>query len=839
MPTGPTMTQIDSRERGGMAFSLIRVALGASVAASALTGVQALAQDATPPAATASATTPVEAVASTDPTAGVGDIIVTARRRDETSIATPVAITAVSGAELERRNINTVDTLARVVPTLITSEATSSPQGGIVAIRGLSGVDGNPFGDQAVAFNIDGVQVARSSVRRLSQMDISQIEVLKGPQALFFGKNSPAGIIAIRTGDPTSTFTGSLSSAYEFKADETRTEGYLAGPITDTLGFRVAGYYDHMVGYVRNIVPETGTGIFPQYRRRVPNGTEYAGRVTLKWEPSDRFNARLKVSYSNSDGSGSTDNLQFVSCGRGGVPQTSTSLDDCKADGKTTVTNNIGPLFGQVADPRFGEGKTKLKSDQWLAGLEMNYNITDTLKLSSISGYYDAGNFYLGQFTANYQETGVIPKVFLPAVADLSIRELSQELRLSSDYDGPVNFMVGGYFQDTRASVAGVVYLNANRPTFSSNYRYRQDGTAYSMFGQAIVKFLPELELSVGGRYSYEKKTLPVFQTALAATPRTLYDIDGINRISFNNLSPEATLSYRPNNRLTIYGGYKEGFLSGGFNATQPVVGPLNAATNRVTSLINPSYDQQITRGFEGGIKAALLDSKLRTNLTLYSYRTTGLQVATLVNLQQQLANAGAVRTKGVEFDFAYRTPLQGLTLNGAVSYERGRYLDYQATCYRGLAAPQCIAQVNRFTKTSGLFNDLSGTQLVRAPEWSGNAGFDYLSQPFGGVRIGLNGNASHSDGFFTDVVSAPGGRQKGYELYDASVRVVAENNRWELALIGRNLGNTYYFTRSADNPFTGSAPGGAAATAFLGDTVAVPSRGREIWVKATVRFGG
>ncbi|MFX7878612.1 TonB-dependent receptor plug domain-containing protein, partial [Acinetobacter baumannii] len=87
------------------------------------------------------------------------EIIVTARRREETSIAAPIALTALGGQELQRRNINTVDMLARAVPTLITSEATSSPQGGIVAIRGLSGVDANPFGDQAVSFNIDGVPV--------------------------------------------------------------------------------------------------------------------------------------------------------------------------------------------------------------------------------------------------------------------------------------------------------------------------------------------------------------------------------------------------------------------------------------------------------------------------------------------------------------------------------------------------------------------------------------------------------------------------------------------------------------------------------------------------------
>jgi iron complex outermembrane receptor protein len=763
-----------------------------------------------------------------------GDIIVTARRRDETSIAVPVAITAVSGEQLAQRGIASVDALARAVPTLITSEATSSPQGGIVAIRGLSGVDANPFGDQAVSFNIDGVGVARSSVRRLSQMDIAQIEVLKGPQALFFGKNSPGGVISVRSADPTRSFQAGATVGYEFEADELRTEGFVSGPLGDTLGFRIAGYYDRIEGYVDNVAPATGAGVYAPFDRRAPNGDEFAVRGTLKWDPSDRFNARLKISYNKADGSGSTDLLQYFNCPLG-VPQGSSAPENCKADDKVTTSDNIGPNFVN-ADPRYGGSETFLKSDQTLGGLELNYDVTDHLTLSSVTGYYKANNSYVGNFTATFADTGVLPRVLLPAYARLDIRELTQELRLTSNFDGPVNFMLGGLYQDTRANVEATVYLNAQTPAFSSNYQYRQDGTAHSIFGQAQVKFTPTLELSGGARYSYERKRLPIWRTGIAGAPRTLLDIDGPREVSFNNLSPEATLSWRPSSRLTVYGGYKEGFLSGGFNATQPATVAGTSASRR-TSLIDPRYDQQLIQGFEGGVKTALLDNSLRLNLTGYTYRTIGLQVATLVGLQQELRNAGSVRTKGVEFDFNYRTPLRGLSLYGAVAYEDGKYTDYQATCYRGLPAPTCSTQVNRFTRATGLFHDLSGTQLVRAPEWSGNVGADFVSQPIGGFKIGLSANYTFSDGFFTDVVSAPGGRQKAYDLIDAGVRVMDTDERFEIALLGKNLGNTYYFTRSADNPFSGSAPGGTGT--LLGDTVGVPSRGREIWLRTTVRFGG
>lgn len=771
-------------------------------------------------------------VASSD-----GDIIVTARRREETSISAPVAITAVSGAQLQVRGIATVDALSRVVPTLITSEATSSPQGGIVAIRGLSGVDANPFSDQAVSFNIDGVPVARSSVRRLGQIDIAQVEVLKGPQALFFGKNSPGGIISVRTADPTKNFQTGLITGYEFGADETRTEGYVSGPITSTLGVRLAGYYDSMKGYVRNIAPASGTGVSVPIDRRLPNGDEYAVRGTLRWEPSDRFNARFKLSYNRSKGSGSTDNLQFVSCPLGqpqGTPAAFNGIENCRADNRVTSTDNIGPNF-QNADSRLGN-QTYLRSSQILSGLELNYDLTDNLKLSSISGFYRAENAYVGNFTANYAESGAPPLTFLPAYAGLKIREITQEVRLTSDFDGPVNFMVGGLYQDSQADLDAAVYRNFNTPIFSANYLYRQKGISYSIFGQATVKLLPKLELSGGARASFENKKLPIFRSAVAASPSTLVEVEAPREVSFSNLSPEATLSYRPSSRLTVYGSYKEGFLSGGFNATQPTISATLNANGRYPSLVNPTYDQQLISGFEGGIKASLLDGALRTNLSAYTYNTTGLQVAVLVGLVQELRNAGAVRTKGIEFDFSYRTPLPGLNIYGAASYEDGRYSDYQGTCYRGLAAPQCQTQVNRFTGVSGLLQDLSGTQLVRAPDWTGNIGFDYLTRDLGGFKFGLLGNFTFSDSFFTDVVSSPGGRQPAYQLFDAGVRVLDAGDRFELALLGRNLGNRFYFTRAADNPFSGSAPGGTGT--LRGDTVAVPSRGREVWLRATFHFG-
>jgi iron complex outermembrane receptor protein len=781
------------------------------------------------------------------------DIIVTARKRSETSIAVPVAISAVGGAELSRRAVSSIDALARIVPSLTVGNGGGAAQGGIVSIRGLAGADGNPLGDQAVSFNLDGVQVASANVRRMGQMDLEQVEVLKGPQALFFGKNSPAGVISIRTGNPTPNFTARLSSGYEFHSDETRTEGFISGPVTDTLGVRLAGYFSRIRGDIRNVTPKSGLGIFGPAHDRAPYAREYAVRGTVRWEPTDRFSALIKTTYNRLRGDSPLANVQIVACPLG-LPQGSGPLEDCKANG-TVAIGDLGPNFG-LLDPRFGDGSSFLNQDQLLIGADLKYDLTDTLSLKSVTGFYDVDTNTVFNATANYLETGVPPKTLIAATFRLKQRQFSQEVRLETDFRGPANFLLGGLYSDSRGSYAAVGFRNAFAPgtksasggfvNLTSNTFSEQIGSTYSIFGQAKVNVIPTLELSVGARHSNETKSLPVYRSGgpggTATQPFILVEVDGFPRsVRFNNLSPEATISYRPTSRLTIYASYKEGFLSGGFNGVVPQVttpSPL-ASTGRYVTSLDPRYNPQNTRGFEGGVKALLFSGSLRVNLNVYDYKTTGLQVA--VNTQpgqQELRNAASVRTRGFELDGSF-SPVAGLNITGALNYNDGKYGDYQASCYRGQPSTTCFLQFNRVTGLTSLLQDLSGTRLVRAPLWAGNVGFNYEASLGGDLRFGLSGNVSHSGKFLTSTTSAPGSLQKAYNIYDAGLRVFPDDSRWEAALIGRNLTNTRYFVRTLDNPFSGSAAGGPAATSVLADTAGPVSRGREIMIRFTYSFGG
>ncbi len=829
--------------------SVLRASLMAGGALLALPQV-ALAQEAAPQDSSLEAATGDE----------IGEIIVTARKRNETLISVPVAITAVTANELSRSAINGTDALARKIPGLVVGEGGGTVQGGSISLRGISAADSNPLGDQAVSFNIDGVQVARASIRRMGDFDLASVEVLKGPQALFFGKNSPGGIISTRTADPTDKFEAGGKIGYEFNADEVRGEGYVSGPLTDSIGARLAFYGSTMKGWSENLLAPTDPFASDQ---RTPKNDEYAFRGTLKYDNGGPFRARFKLSYNNAEGNSSTGNLQTVDC-PGGTPSLG-GPNDCKADDRVVLASigtdmakisrldglRIGGVFVQgplatTANPAgnpalpyssFGDGSLYSKQKQWLSGLELNYDITDELTLTSVTGYYKLDFFNRANFTATNRADAILGSVNL-----LDIREISEEVRLASDFSGPFNFIVGGQYQDSNAKSASLAAFGAIAgqttvlgagagagPFVASNYYLNQDGIAYSFFGQAQFKPIPEVEIAAGGRYSHEeKKLISVVNRAHELVNNTTVTgalSNGLNKKTFNNFSPEISISYRPNSNLNIYANYKRGFLSGGFNG-----GSFDVAQDF-------GYRPQKVKGFEGGIKGSFADGMISTDLALYSYKIDDLQVqVTTQGTTQTLRNAGKVSSKGVEFSLNVR-PARGFSLYGNVAYADAKYDEYLASCYTGQLANspgtgvgQCADRNPSPTVAQNLQN-LAGTQLIRTPEWAGNAGFVYDTLLTDSMTIEFAGGLTFSDSYITNASSQPRSRSPSYTLLDASVRLAEVDDKWEVALIGRNLTDKYYWVRTSDNPANSVNPG------QLADSTASVSRGREVMLRVGFKY--
>lgn len=793
-----------------------------------------------------------------DTEAAPGDIVVTARRKDETLISVPVVVTAVSGENLQARGVTNLDGLARVVPQLLIGPQGGSVQGGNISIRGIAGPDSNPFGDQAVSFSIDGVQVTKANVRRMSDFDVAQVEVLKGPQALFFGKNSMAGIITIQTADPTDALEAKISAGYEFEGDEIRTEGYISAPLGDNFGIRVAAFYSDLKGYLKDQTP-TDSIYFNDSRN--PQAKDFGIRTTLKFEPSDVFDARLKFTYGRVSQNGPAAITGFTNCPLG-VRQFSffpVGADNGQCEpGPANVNAGYGPVVSQIPATLnlFREdGDNHSVQKQILSGLVMNFKLSDDVTLTSATGLYDVN---LDQ-CQNYENSYA---VILPSCNVLRNQEISQDLHLTTDYDGPLNFTAGAYFASTKATTGSLTYLFAtgfpllvpagtpgfpngyggpDTPAQVNNYLLTQKGKAYSAFVELSYKPIEVVEINIGGRYSHERKRLTdvrggggiaeVFNPAIfkgILDDTTLLTVANgalaIDNDSWNDFSPEATISYRPNTDLTVFASYKHGFLSGGFNSS---------SVNFSQPNLDLSYRPQTIKGFEAGVKARAADGALLMNAAVYSYKLDDLQVVNFTNATSTIRNAAAGKVKGVEVDFNYRTPMDGLSIHGAAAYNDAKYSSFPgAPCYNGQTPAQGCTIVG-----GNPTQDTAGQAIARAPKWNVSGGFLFETPVGSSMKFGLSGDFTHSTGFFTDATNDPAGRQPKYTLFDASARIGAEDDAWELSLIGRNLGNKFYYVSSTNVPFTGGGTGTAAGT--LGDRFGGFSRGREILLRASYKFGG
>ncbi|OYW88165.1 MAG: hypothetical protein B7Z20_03215, partial [Sphingobium sp. 32-64-5] len=329
---------------------------------------------------------------------------------------------------------------------------------------------------------------------------------------------------------------------------------------------------------------------------------------------------------------------------------------------------NFSALEPLVTDEPFAD------QDQTLISLEMNYALNDQLMLTSASGYYGIRASHSSSFVlADPDHASVITGGY----QKLNTDEYSQELRLASDFSGALNFMVGAYYQDTKLyHVASTLFNGAEPRVLGQHETHIQNGKAWSVFGQLSVRILPTLELSGGGRYSHEKKHLDNYDPTGAFIPTIRPER------KWTDFSPEGTLTWRPTDKFTLYGGYKRGFLSGGFNA-----GTGNPRNDR-------SYDQQKIRGFEIGAKALTLDNRLRTGLVLYDYTSTGLQVTATIarengtGADQVVLNAGKARIRGAEFEATFAAT-DVLTLRTGLAYNHARYKTFSGPCYPG----QSIAQ--------------------------------------------------------------------------------------------------------------------------------------------------
>lgn len=778
-------------------------------------------------------------------TAGDDDIIVTARRTQERLLDVPVAAAALSSEALQRYATSDLSEIANQVVGVQLVRTPSSSSGGSFSIRGVGNLANDLGNEQPVAMNFDGVQLTRGRVVTMAQFDLERIEVLKGPQALFFGRNSPAGVVSILSKTPElgGVIEGYATAQYQFKTNTPTIEGAITLPVADNFAVRVAGRVSRMQdGYLR-YVSEPMADPFPAEAGMILPGAGYewgpgtksnAVRATALWKASDNLTVTLRSLYSTERNNGGSGTREIVACGGTrptayGIPD---PFGDCVAN--NVSSNGMPPL--EVTRNLYNgpeDGKPFSKTRVSLSSLTLDLAL-GAIDLTSVTGYYDYKNSAFdnfdytsfGQATNTQRDKGW---------------QFSQEFRAVSNYDGPLNFSAGLFYQNERREYVAGTKIAALGPftgpgEFNGIYDTlistgQSRGKTYSAFAQLRWSILDNLELAGGARWTREEKStnignifnrLPNFSPAGF---RYKPEFEG------ENVSPEATLTWKVTPNVTIYGAYKTGYLSGG--ASNP------STVANYSTLPDPSrpflFDEETVEGGEVGIKASLLGGRLTGDLTAYRYDYDGLQVqtfdATTTSFFTQ--NAGGARNQGIEGQLRFKaTP--DLTLRLAASYADLKFTDFDgAQCYAGqtvLPAPTAGT-----AKTPGAcYSTGVGTGKARYM-----SGLRYGPAPFQAI-IGASYETPISNdwgiGFTIDgyiynktpawqIPYSPG--QESHEIVNASLRLSRLDDSWQFALIATNL-----FDSNWHPPATTDKPLGNA-----GDIVADSPVPRLVTLQATFRF--
>nr|WP_176392256.1 TonB-dependent receptor [Sphingomonas sp. CDS-1] len=789
---------------------------------------------------------------------GLREIIVTARKRQENAQNIPVAVTALSSEDLVNRNIRSIEQVAASVPQFTVARG-SSGSGANLSLRGI-GSNFTSIGiEQSVSVNVDGVYYGQGRILNEGLFDMAQVEILKGPQALFFGKNSTAGALSFTTADPGSKTEIIGRAGYEFRTREKYLEGVVSGPLSETLGARLAVRWSDMSrGYMQN---QAAGGPFKvndianggaQTVYTVPRSTRYGPmeenlniRGTLKYQPTDRFTITLKGGMSDRNATSAGFLNELFRCPVGGSSQLQPG-NECDKDWKGYWDDLPGDLVSD--NPLLGKKNGQLYDNyrSYTATATVKYD-TDIVNFNWVNGYQSFKNqFSLKSDATTNANRGTY------AGTGTEYEAYSTEFRAQTDLKIPVNFLLGLYYQASKlkfqqdiifpgtAAAGHAIDTSVVDPALvplTVRKVGQTDGATFALFGQLLWDIVPTLQMTAGGRLTSETKDstfrMPYVNRNLRAVYR-MYDPANplsqfVHHQKFDDFSPEVTLTWKPTPRLTVYGAYKTGYKSGGFS-----ISGLNTVTTTVGDL---AFGPETVDGFEAGIRSKLFDNSVRLNLTAFRYDYKDLQVdffnsaiTTFVTF-----NAGTARTQGLELDgeWAPRS-VPGLTLRGALAYTDAKYTDFPgAPCYAGQTpAMGCLAPT---AATPYIHQNLDGVHTQLAPKWSGTLGVDYETDIGSALKGGLLLNLRYSDSYLVSPFGNPVDVQKSFATLDATLRLGAQNDRWQVALIGKNLTNRYILNAAQDAPSTGSGTGTAAGVPA--DQYGFPAPPRTVALQLTVRY--
>jgi iron complex outermembrane receptor protein len=742
-----------------------------------------------------------------------GDIIVTARRREERLVDVPIAVSSFSGDQLAKSGAVDITEIANVSPnvTLEPSRGTNSTLSAF--IRGVGQQDPVSGFEQGVGIYLDDVYLNRPQAAVLDIYDVERIEVLRGPQGTLYGRNTIGGAVKYVTKQLPQEFSFKVKGTYG-SYDQADLIATASAPVSDLI--RVGGSVARLSrgGFGKNLT--TGQDNY--------NKDIWAGRASVD---IGGYGEPVLIRISG-------DYTKDKSNARGG---------------HRLIPGYVSgaPVLDDVYDTRGGLNDPRQVVEAYGLAINATAELTDALTFRSISSWRKDNSASPIDFDA-------LPAVDVDVPAYYRNEQMSQEVQLLWDDGGMVQGLLGAYYLTAKADTDFDVRLFTALNGLTAFTRANVDTNTFAIFGDFTFDFTEQLSLAVGGRYTWDERKAQILRQNYLGGGSPVFGGAGVplgapstnfsGKAKFDKFTPRASLSFKPTPDHNIYASYSQGFKGGGFDprgvgVNAPAATPGAPTDTEIADYL--SFQPETVDSYEVGYKGNFFGGGLYIAAAGFymDYKdvqipgSAGCTVGGLPTFCGVITNAGKARFKGFELEANARLGRDlmasgdRLSLSGALGYIDAQYKEYITNI---ASTPTDVAQYRKVQNT---------------PKWTASGTLAY-STPVGGGDLDVSATYSYRSKVYQFEIPNPYLDQKGFGLLDASLVYTAPGSRWSFGVHGKNILDTRYktsgYTFLATNPVTGellTAPSGRFIPSLgtEGTLTAYYGNPRQVFATATLAF--
>ena len=740
---------------------------------------------------------PAAASSPADDSLALGEIVVTANKRNESLQKVAISISAFSGEQINRLGITDTTQITQQIPSLRVNAF--SPNLTIFSLRGISQSNFTDNLEAPVAIYQDNAYVASMNAIAGQLFDIKRVEVLRGPQGTLFGRNATGGLIHYLSEDASKDeFNGYAEGEYgRFKSRSL--EGAFGGPIVPGVRFRVAARVEKADGYIKSRDTDAtalGFGVLPGSGQDIGGKNGWAARANLQIDLTPE--AMLSLWYKHAeDNHVATGGYVFENCVY--LPN---GFCDTNAAGLSDAQNGvINGITSNPASPweHFGERRGRFDRVMNSYQGQLNWDLGGA-ELTAITNYLTMDKKYA-------EDGDALPVLVVNVDTRVKFHQFSQELRLAGELD-KFKWQAGGYFLDMKYdgshAVTGAPIIdlaiqgNGGFSVPTVDQQYVIDSKNWSLFAQGDLQFNDKLSLTLGGRYSKDHKSIdyrnvlsdqtyaPQPNSVLLFTDKDLAAVvPGVNREVYGDWAARVSLNYQANSDILLFASWNRGIKGGNWS---------------LSSNIAPQdfrHRPETLNSLEAGFKSRMLDGKLRLNGTIFHYIYDDYQAFSLAGGVPHVFNSDA-RSTGAELE-AFWSPSRNFDAVLGATWQRSSVDSIPATdvqfgpeLFPGAPDSQYCTNLGGVFRCDFPQKTIKGAELPNAPRFS----FNYLlryNRDIAGGNIAVQVDGVWYDDQFLEVTNGLGSLQKAYNVTNASLTYRHDASGMSVTAWGRNIFDKAY----------------------------------------------